>query len=199
MGDLPVICDKGTSCHMSHSSTGMINYREANATMRTASGKRYSIEGYGDLPLTFRSSRGEVPLLLCNVAHVPSLSYHLLSLRVAADNGHTYTGNENGVTVKFKSGETLFSPSVGKLNFLYAYRPGALNDEIAKAVIASGSEPSNRGTTVDINAREGALRKTAKETGVTLKGELHKCKGCSMATSIGCQFPRRHTGKQLRD
>ena len=53
MGDLPVICDNGASCHMSHSSTGMINYCEANATMRTASGKRYPIEGYGDLPLLF--------------------------------------------------------------------------------------------------------------------------------------------------
>ena len=100
MGDLPVICDNGASCHMSYSSSGMINYREADATMRTASGKRYPIEGYGDLPLTFRSSSGEVPLLLCNVAHVPSLSYHLLSLRVAADNGHTYTGNKNGITVR---------------------------------------------------------------------------------------------------
>ena len=80
MGGLPVICDNSASCHMSHSSTGTISYREANATMRTASGKIYPIEGYGDLPLTFRSSSGEVPLFLCNVAHVPSLSYHLLSL-----------------------------------------------------------------------------------------------------------------------
>ena len=87
MGDLPVNCDNGASCHMSHSSTGMINYREANATMRTASGKRYPIEGYGDLPFTFRSSIGEVPLMLCHVAHLPSLRYHLISLRVAADNG----------------------------------------------------------------------------------------------------------------
>ena len=77
LGDLPVICDNGASCHTSHSSTGMIHYREANATMRTASGKRFPIEGYGDLPFIFLSSSGEVPLLLCNVAHVPSLSYHL--------------------------------------------------------------------------------------------------------------------------
>ena len=35
MGDLPVICDNGASCRMSRSSTDMINYPEANATMRT--------------------------------------------------------------------------------------------------------------------------------------------------------------------
>ena len=31
VGDLTVMCDSGASCHMSHSSTGMINYRESNA------------------------------------------------------------------------------------------------------------------------------------------------------------------------
>ena len=73
VGDLTVIYDTvvGASCHMSHSATGMLNYRESNAYMRTASGARYPIGGYGDLPLTFRSSSGNVPLLLCNVAHVP--------------------------------------------------------------------------------------------------------------------------------
>ena len=47
---------------VTHSSTGILNYRESNAYMRTASGSRYPIEGYGDLPLTFRSSSGNVPL-----------------------------------------------------------------------------------------------------------------------------------------
>ena len=51
MGDLPVICDNGASCHTSYSSTGMIDYREADATVRTASGKRYPIEVYGALLL----------------------------------------------------------------------------------------------------------------------------------------------------
>ena len=208
MEDLPVICDNGASCHMSHSSTGMINYREANASMRIASGQRYPIDGCDDFPLTFRSinSSGGVPLFLCNVAHVPSLSYHLLSLRAAADNWHTYTGNKNGVTVKFKTGETLFFLSIGRLNFLYEYHPGALNDENANAVIAPGPEPSNRGTPVDINAfhgahanaHEGALRKTAKQMGVTLKGELHECKGCSMAKGIRMQIPSKTHGRAVK-
>ena len=62
MGDLTVICDSGASCHMSHSSAGMLNYRESNANMRTASGEIYPIEGYGNLPLTFRSTSGDVPV-----------------------------------------------------------------------------------------------------------------------------------------
>ena len=50
VGDLTVICDSGASYHMSYSSTGMMNYRESNAYMRTESGARYPIEGYGDSP-----------------------------------------------------------------------------------------------------------------------------------------------------
>ena len=199
VGDLTVICDSGTSCHMSHSATGMLNYRESNAYMRTASGSRYPIEGYGDLPLTFRSSSGNVPLLLRNVAHVPKLNYHLLSLRAVADNGHTYSGTKEGVTVFFSTGDTLFFPPVERLNFLYAYRPGMLFDETANATIAPGLSPSNRDTPVDINdfhvahahAHEGALRKTTKQMGVTLEGKLHECKGCSLAKGIRMSTPSK--------
>ena len=77
VGDILVICDNEASCHMSYSSTGMISYREAKTFMKTASGTEYPIEGYGDLPLTFCSGRGEVALLLRDVTHVPCLSYHL--------------------------------------------------------------------------------------------------------------------------
>ena len=199
VGDLTMICDSGASYHMSHSSTGMVSYRESNAYMRTASGSRYPIEGHGDLPLTVRSSSGIVPLLLRNVAHVPKLSYHLLSPRAVADNGHTYTGTQEGITVFFSTGDTLFFPSVGRLKFLYAYRPGMLVDGTANATIAPGLSPSNRDTPVDINAfhvahvhaHEGVLRKTAKQMGVTREGKLHECKGCSLAKGIRMSIPVR--------
>ena len=100
---LPVIFDSGASCHMSCSSTGMFNCRESNATLRTTSGGKCPTEGYGDLPLTLRSSSGDVPLLLRNVAYVPSLSYHLLSLRAIAESIRS-----SGITLHFSSGETLF-------------------------------------------------------------------------------------------
>ena len=48
----------------------MINYRDAKTFMNTASGTKYPIEGYEDLSLTFRSGKGEVHLLLCDVAYV---------------------------------------------------------------------------------------------------------------------------------
>ena len=160
-----------------------MNYHESNVYMRTASGAKYSIEGYVDLPLTFRSSSGGVSLLLRNVAHVPSLNYHLLSLRAAADKGQTYTRNHEGAAVFFSTGDTLFFPSDGRLNFMYACRPGMLVDEAVNAT-------SNHDTPVDINdfhvahahAHEGALRKTAKKMGVPLEGKLLECS--SMAKGI---------------
>ena len=65
---------------MSYLSIGMINCRKDNATICTASGKKSPLEGYGDLPLAFRLRSGEVPLMLRDVAHVPSLSYRLFFL-----------------------------------------------------------------------------------------------------------------------
>ena len=42
-----------------------------------------------------------------------------------------------------------------------------------------------------IHTHEEALRKTAKQMGVTLKGELYECKGCSMAKCIRMSIPSK--------
>ena len=78
--------------------------------------------------------------------------------------------------------------------------------ENANAVFAPGPELSNRGTPVDINAfhaahahaHKGALRKTAKQMGVALKGELHECKGCSMAKGIRMPVPSKTHGRAAK-
>ena len=82
-----------------------------------------------------------------------------------------------------------------------------LVDETANATNARGLSPSNRDPPVDINnfdvahahAHEGALRKTAKQMGVTLEGKLHECKGCSMAKGIRLSIPSKtHCRKNKR-
>ena len=88
--------------------------------------------------------------------------------------------------------ETLFFQSVGRLNFLYAYRPSELVDESANPVVMPGPKPNNLGTPVDINAlraayahaQEGALRKAATKMGVMLEIKLHGCNGCLLAKGI---------------
>ena len=104
----------------------------------------------------------------------------------------------------FSTGGTLFLPLVGGLNFLYAYRPGMLIGETTNASTASGPTPSNRDTPFNINdfhvahahAHEAALRKTAKQMGVTLEGKLNECKGCSMAEGVRMSMPSKTDSRE---
>ena len=174
--------------------------------MKTASGTIYPIEGYGDLPLTFRSGRDVVPLLLLDVAHVPCLSYYIFPLRVAADERRTYTGTSDGLMVDFITGEELSFPSVERIDFFYAYRENVLIDETANATVAPGPMPNNHDTLNDINDfhvahahdHEGALHKTAKQMRVTLFGKMHDSKGCSSAKGIRMSFSSRTSNRAVK-
>ena len=65
--------------------------------------------------------------------------------------------------------------------------------------LLSGLSPSNCDTPVDINgfpvahvhAHEGALRKTARQMGVTLEGKLHECRDCSATKGIRMSIPSK--------
>ena len=75
----------------------------------------------------------------------------------------------------------------------------------ACATIAPGVKPSNTYTEVDLNefhcsfghVHKELLLETAKQRGVTLTGELHKCKGCLMTK--GRQKPIAKTTKSRAD
>ena len=75
--------------------------------------------------------------------------------------------------MKLTTGVKLAFPSVGRLNFFYAYRPKALVDETTNATIAPGVTPTAQADPIKINgfraahaqAHEEALRKTAKQMG----------------------------------
>lgn len=72
-------------------------------------------------------------------------------------------------------------------------------DDTTNATIANGPTPSNHDTPAFINGfrvayghkHEGALRKTAKQMGATVGGELHECKGCSKAKAICMSIPSK--------
>ncbi len=181
--------DSGASNDVSFSSDKMTNFRPCNKVLRVANGAHLPIEGHGNLVVEFQSGQGSVRMELFNVAYVPALSYHLLSLPMAVAQGHTYTGDEKGITVHMKSGEELLVPLVGKMHFSYGYRLGS--DEQACAVIAPGLMPT---TDVDSNAYHRAaahthprlMRESAKQQGIKLKPgvKLLPCFGCSAAKGI---------------
>ena len=137
-----------------------------------------------------------------DVAHVPQLSHNLISLPSMTLKGHTYTGDEDGVTLKLKGGETVFFPLVGKLCRQYGFRPEAAGSMVDSActTIAPGKAKTPT-TPTDINilhctfghTHEVLLKK--EQQGVNPSGELHECRGCSMAKGLRKPIARSpHTG-----
>ena len=131
-------------------------------------------------------------MTLMNVAHVPGLSHHLLSLRRVADAGNKYIGTREGIRIVFaKSGDELFAPSCGQLNGLFGYRTDRSSEENVHAVIAPGARPTPP-SAADINEfhcshghmHEDLLRKKAKQMRVKLQGQLVPCQRCSEAKGI---------------
>ena len=140
MGDDLWLLDTGATGHFTHDPRLLENYAECSRVLRCAGGNSFPIVGTGTLRLSLRSGEGVVCVTLMNVAHVPGLSHHLLSLRRIADAGNKYIGTREGIRVVFaKSGDELFAPSCGQLNGLFGYRTDRSSEENVHAVIAPGT------------------------------------------------------------
>ena len=196
------IADSAATCNMTPNSDGLTCYRECSIPLGLANGEEITIVGNGDLTVDFRTNHGWVRVEMNDVAHVPQLSYNLISLPSMAQKGHTYTGDKDGVTLELKGGKTVFFPLVGKLCRQYGYRPKAANNMVDSActTIAPGKTKTPT-TPTDINilhctfgdTHEVLLKK--EQQGVNPSGELHECRGCSMAKGPRKPIARStHTG-----
>ena len=137
MGDDLWLLDTGATGHFTYDPRLLENYDECSRVLRCAGGNTFPIVGTGTLRLSLRSAEGVVCVTLINVAHVPGLSHHLLSLRRIADAGNKYIGTREGIRIVFaKSGDELFAPSCGHLNGLFGYRTDRSSEENVHAVIA---------------------------------------------------------------
>ena len=196
------IADSAATCNMTPDADGLTNYRECSRPLGLANGEEISIVGYGDLTVNFRTDHRWVRVKMNDVAHVPQLSHNLISLPSMTLKGHTYTGDKGGVTLKLKGGETVFFPLVGKLCRQYGFRPEAAGSMVDSActTIAPGKTKTPT-TPTDINilhctfghTHEVLLKK--EQQGVNPSGELHECRGCSMARGLRKSIARStHTG-----
>ena len=196
------IADSAATCNMTPDADGLTNYRECSRPLGLANGEEISIVGYGDLTVNFRTDHRWVRVIMNDVAHVPQLSHNLISLPSMTLKGHTYTGDKGGVTLKLKGGETIFFPLVGKLCRQYGFRPEAAGSMVDSActTIAPGKTKTPT-TPTDINilhctfghTHEVLLKK--EQQGVNPSGELHECRGCSMARGLRKSIARStHTG-----
>ena len=184
------IADGVAICTMTPDAGGLTNYRECSQLLGLADGGTTSIEGYKEFTIAFRSDNGWMHVKLHGIAHALLLSYNFISLPSFALKGPTYTRNKYEATLKLKGGRTVHIPLIGKLSRQYEYRPEAKGRvlDTACAVIAPGQVKAHT-TPTDINTfhctygltHEGLLKKTAEQQGVNLSGELHECRGCSIA------------------
>ena len=143
------IVDSAATRHMTPNPVSMTNYRECDGVVRVTNGVDLPIEGVGDIRMSFQSDFGETDLQLLNVAFVPLLSHNLLSLKQFTRRaGHSYRGDDDGVTLFCKSGRWFFAPTVGKLDQMRGYRA---RSDSACATIAPAVKPPNIDTEVDIN------------------------------------------------
>ena len=187
------IADRAATCNMTPDADGLTNCRECSRPFGLANGEAISIVGYGDLTVNLRADHGWVRFEMNDVAHVPLLNYKLISLPSMTLQGHTNTGDKAGITLKLNGGETVFFPQVGKLYRQYGYRPEAVGSMVdtACATIAPGKAKAPT-TPIDINIlhctfgdiHEALLKKTAAQQGIAYSGELHECRGCSMAKGL---------------
>ena len=140
--------------------------------------------------------------VLPNVAHVPLLGYNLLSLKKMADRGHKYVGEKKGVASHLKNGQTLFGPSVGKLNYFSGYRRPDSTSSFGLATIAPGKIPSVLPMDINIfhtshgHVHQTLLRFPAKQLGVVLERYLRECEGCSVAKGLGKPIGRTTSTSQ---
>ena len=192
MGDDLWLLDIGVTGHFTYDPRLLENYAECSRVLRCAGGNTFPIVGTRTLRLSLRSGERVVCVTLLNVANVPGLSHHLLSLRRIVDAGNKYIGTREGIRIVFgKSGDELLAPSYGQLNSLSGYRTDRSSEEKVHAVITPGARPTPS-TAADINdfycchghMHEDLLRKTAKQIGVKLQGQLVPCQGRSEAKGI---------------
>lgn len=78
---------------------------------------------YVELTVDLRSDRGWAHVQLNDVAHAALLHYNLMSLPSMAREGHTYTGDEDGVSLNLQGRGTVHYPLVGELYRKYGHRP----------------------------------------------------------------------------
>ena len=134
------IADSGATCHMTPDANGFTNNRECSQPLGLADKRKISIAGYGGLTVAFRFNDSWVPVKLDDVAHVPLLSYNLVSITSLAQEGHPSAVEKSGVTPKHQGGGTVQFPLIGKLCRQYGYRPEAKGRMVDTAcpVIAPG-------------------------------------------------------------
>ncbi|CAB1100542.1 unnamed protein product [Ectocarpus sp. CCAP 1310/34] len=100
-GQAVYVADTAATCFMFRCADNFVNYRERSGWVKGIGGEKAPVPllGYGDVTLVLQTEGGGVPVPVLNAAHVPEAPYNLLPLSSLAEEGHTYSGMEGGLTL----------------------------------------------------------------------------------------------------
>ena len=90
------IADRGITCNLTPDADDLTNYRECSRPLGLTNKGTTFVAGYDDLTVAVQTDNELVHVKLHDVAHVPRLSYNLISLPSLALKGHTYAGDKDG-------------------------------------------------------------------------------------------------------
>ena len=93
---------------MTNQSDWLEDYEELEVTyMKVGDGTKLAIKGKRLLPLTIKTTDGDVEYEAPNVLYVPKLTDTLLSIGEITKEGHTATFKGNAVQIQFDKGSSL--------------------------------------------------------------------------------------------
>ena len=130
---------------------------------------------------------------LYDLAHASLLSYNLVSLTSLAQEGHPSAVEESGLTFNQNGGGTVQFTLIGTFYPQYGYRPevtGRMVDTACAVITPGQAKGPTTPTKINLfhctygHIQEALHEQTAKQQGVSLSGELHECRGCSMAKGL---------------
>lgn len=114
------------TCHMFASVDRFENYRACDGgQVRLANGSTIPIAGYGDVTIAFRSGDGWTPVRLEGVAHVPRVTFNVLSLTKLMSERHAFQGDSRGLTLRMQGGASVPFPYYNSLPVQSGYRIGS--------------------------------------------------------------------------
>ena len=99
------IADSGTSFHMTHSYSLLSDVRLCDDKVGIGDNHLIDVVGYGTVTLVLR---GDLPVKLLDVAHVPVIAINLFSLMAAHTQWVRFTTEEEGLCISLFDGRLRF-------------------------------------------------------------------------------------------
>ena len=137
------IVDSGATCHMCNSRSNFVEYKSLDTPLKVKLGDGYAVDAVGRGVVVLRSKLPSGRSKRCklrDVLHVPSLSYNLFSVSVAADREKTVRFGQANCQILDDKKLVAVGTKVGELYYLNCHTIGVYSHS---AVTQAGSKEDN--------------------------------------------------------